>query len=158
MRISALFAVALLAFATCTCATSPVHSNDSLGSSGNAGSVREGEPAQRLTIGVLSRLVMVVDLHVRTRGKAPLSLEALLSDEEFFVAPEKRADWIVDGWGRKVHYYSNGSDYCLMSFGQDGMPDSDGIEPGGFSPSGEFEADIVVVNGRWAVSPQGLGR
>ena len=57
---------------------------------------------QRGTMGVISRLDMVIDGFVRERGRAPDSLEALVSDEEFFIRPEKRQEWLLDGWGRPV--------------------------------------------------------
>ena len=117
-----------------------------------------GEVAQRATVGAMSRLAMVIDLFVETRGEPPLTLQIMLSDEEFFVDPRAHEDWLTDGWGRRIVYFSNGVDYCILSFGLDGTSNLGSTAPGGFSGTGDYDADIAIINGRWVASPLGLGR
>lgn len=52
----------------------------------------------------------------------------------------------LDAWGRELVYSSDGSEYVLASCGADGACDS--FAPRAW-PSGNYDQDIVIKNGRW---------
>jgi hypothetical protein len=57
---------------------------------------------------------------------------------------------VKDGWGRPFWYLSNGTEYTLVSYGKDGIPDA---QRGGATAS--FDCDIIFANGAFFQWPSG---
>jgi hypothetical protein len=114
--------------------------------------------AQKATMSVMYSLRTILDLFIQEYGKAPATLDLMMNDKEYFIKPENRNNFKIDGWGRPIIYLSNGTDYCLISLGKNGIFEDKQVDAGGLSPKGDYDAEIVLINGKWAVSPAWIGR
>ncbi len=77
----------------------------------------------------------------------PPSLRAVLRE---YGVDERLAD---DEWGRPFYYYASSNGFILASFGKSGQPRPQSVPPGYRSPVGDYDANIVMVNGDWAQRP-----
>jgi type II secretion system protein G len=59
---------------------------------------------------------------------------------------------VEDGWNHPLHYYGSGLDYTIWSFARDGIQQS----PALFTPTTNFDADIILVNGIFVQWPEGM--
>jgi hypothetical protein len=65
----------------------------------------------------------------------------------------------LDGWGRPIEYWSDGTRYVLVSRGKDGETERDWRHPeeGAGGPRAALDADIVLADGElvaWPGSPE----
>jgi len=70
-----------------------------------------------------------------------------------FVTYAIEEKWMLDGWSRPFYYFSTGRSYVLASFGKSGTPTPKSPEAKLHAAKGDFEADVVLVNGEWAQLP-----
>jgi hypothetical protein len=111
--------------------------------------------AQKVSIYHMFALSGLIEKHKTETGRTPQSLEDLAA----YLTPKGFADFVLDGWKRRIYYSSNGSDFTLFCFGLDGIPNAkETVLPGGYTPHLDFDADIIIINNRWARSPDGLNR
>lgn len=66
----------------------------------------------------------------------------------------------TDAWGHEFFYRVSvdRKSYVLVSFGRDGSPEGSEAEGEMFSKRGDYDADMVIVDGQWSRSPAGLCR
>ena len=85
--------------------------------------------------------------HVCVEGGAPDGLPPLSE-----VVPDVQA---LDGWGRPIAYWSDGTRYVLVSGGKDGETERDWRHPedGAGGPRPALEADIVLADGKLVAWP-----
>ena len=88
-----------------------------------------------------------ITLFLEEHKTLPPSLEAVL--REYGV--DTRLAY--DEWGRPLFYYASPHGFVLVSFGRSGRPCSQSVPPGFGSAVGDYDANLVIVNGEWAQRP-----
>ncbi len=116
----------------------------------------EGLSAQKISIHHLRRLADSIELYKIEHGRTPNGLEDLAPN---YLTHDGLEERILDGWGRHVYYSATRSDFTLICFGLDGAPNPQTVTwPGGYTASFDFDADIIMINSKWAQTPEGLAR
>ena len=81
--------------------------------------------------------------------------------EDLVPAYARNTSMMKDGWGREFYYYSSGDSFVLASFGKSGNPRRSLCEPGCLAkgdPDHPYDTNIVMINGVWAQTPEGIDR
>ncbi len=111
--------------------------------------------AQKTSIFNIYSLSKLIEHHKLEHGQTPSKLEDLAP----YLTSDGLYEFMHDGWGRGIFYYSNSADYTLICFGHDAIPaHENNASPGGYSRHLDFDADIIMINGNWAQTPEGLDR
>ena len=108
--------------------------------------------AQIGTMGTVRGVALAIDAYRTDHKACPPTLRALI--------PEYLLDarLLRDSWHHPLVYFSSGDHFVLLSPGRDGRVDGQVAPPGGFGTGGDFDQDIVIVDGEWAQSPENVDR
>lgn len=107
----------------------------------------------------MSLLLTALRDYRKGEKRAPNDLQSLTLGDLPYLRPSAAEKLTVDGWGRRLYYRATGEHFVLASFGRDGKADeSISREAIGWSKYLDFDADIIVIDGEWASSPEGIGR
>ncbi len=113
-------------------------------------SIPEDFRKQKVTVARIAGLgLRIADWQLQELGDIPV----VSSLKENLNLPEER---FHDGWGNELYFFSTGTHYVIVSFGRNGVPDSQVSEPGRPTSVRDYDADIVWIDGEWAQLPWGL--
>lgn len=80
--------------------------------------------AQYLTLHQIERIQQAIADYQKRSNAVPKSLENLVASE----VPGMLEYDIKDGWGRPLMYFSDGTNYTIISYGRDGKPGGKGLD------------------------------
>ena len=110
--------------------------------------------AQKISVSNIVRIALVIKQFMKNTGTVPIALIELTEGEVPYIRPDVAKDLLLDGWGNAIYYTTNGTDFILVSHGRDGLPVSPDLRlTHGSSAHGDYDADMVMINGKWAQSP-----
>ncbi len=118
----------------------------------SAAPISEDFRKEKVTVARIEGLALEIDDYLLQGNDTVPSLAGLKDELQL---TDKR---FQDGWGRDLYVFSSGSEYVIISFGKNGVPDAQVSKPGGPIPKRDHDADIVLINGTLAQFPWGVGR
>jgi hypothetical protein len=107
---------------------------------------------QIVTVSNIDYIRLAINLYREGHGVPPPTLKTLQA------AGSVKSEWLLDGWGRPIIYFTTGHSYLLLSLGRAGVPTSQQASPGGILAGVDYDANIVMIDGSWAQTPHDVDR